>query len=422
MNNGWNVLPLSQCLSKVIDYRGKTPKKLGSNWVESGYKAISANNVKFNGLDKLESINFADQELYNKWMKEEVKQGDLLLTSEAPSGQIMLWDTDEKIVLSQRVFALRVNELIYNKYLKYYIQSSNGQKEILRNNSGSTVAGISAKTFSNILVRYPKKQTQHLIGDLLYALDKKIELNSQINIELESMAKTLYDYWFVQFDFPDKNGKPYKSSGGKMVYNSVLKSEIPEDWDSANISKIAILFGGGTPKKSNKEYWNGNIPFFTPTDCNSSVYTFETAENITEQGLNNSSTKLFSKNTLFITARGSVGRLALNGTPMAMNQSCYALQAKEGISYTYLFFLTKLLIHHLEVKASGSVFNSIVSNDIYNTYLAIPNSCELITEYAIIAEPLFKKIEINIEEIRKLSMLRDFLIPMLMNGQVTIKE
>ena len=200
---------LSNCLDKIIDYRGKTPKKLGGDWTSSGYRAISADNVKFDGLYKLDNIRCVNESLYKKWMKIEVEKGDVLLTSEAPAGQALLWDSDEKIVLSQRLYGLRVNQKIYNKYLKYYLQSKTGQKEIANKTSGSTVFGISAKMFDLIKIHFPDIPTQILIGDLLYTLDAKIELNNRINAQLEAMAKTLYDYWFVQFDFPDKNGKPW---------------------------------------------------------------------------------------------------------------------------------------------------------------------------------------------------------------------
>ncbi|MEQ6474696.1 restriction endonuclease subunit S [Comamonas sp. wu1-DMT] len=228
---------------------------------------MSANNVKFSGLDKLESINYADEDLYRKWMKEEVKKGDLLLTSEAPSGQVMLWDSDEKIVLSQRLYALRTNSTIDSVFLKYYLQSPFGQKEIFRNNSGSTVAGISAKTFSNILVRHPEMTAQKKIGCLLYSIDKKIDCNNRINAELEAMAKTLYDYWFVQFNFPDTNGKPYKFSGGKMVYNATLKREIPEGWRDSSVLGVADLLGGGTPTKKKPEFWGGGHSVFYTHRC-----------------------------------------------------------------------------------------------------------------------------------------------------------
>lgn len=417
--NNWLQTPLSECLSKVIDYRGRTPKKLGMEWSKSGYRALSANNVKFSGIDKLDSINYADEELYKKWMKDEVCKGDLLLTSEAPSGQVMLWDSDEKIVLSQRLYSLRVNAKFNPKFLKYYLQSPIGQKEIYRNNSGSTVAGISAKTFSNILVSHPADvDEQERIGHILYLVDKKIDCNNRINAGLESISKMLYDYWFVQFDFPDASGRPYKSSGGRMLYNAVLKREIPEHWRSSNILAIAEVLGGGTPTKKKPDFWGGAIPFFTPTDAGGSIFKFSTSDYITDAGLKGSSTKLFDKHTVFITARGSVGKLVLAGVQMAMNQSCYALRTKPNVGHVFLFFIAKELIHHLQIKSSGSVFDSIVSNDIELTQLAIP-PVDLIQQFSAITKPMFEKISNNTKENEQLADLRDWLLPMLMNGQVT---
>jgi len=169
------------------------------------------------------------------------------------------------------------------------------------------------------------------------------------------------------------------------------------------------------------EYWHGDIPFFTPTDADGSIYKFTTTDYITEEGLKGSSTKLLGKNTVFITARGSVGKLVLAGVDMAMNQSCYALRAKPGISHTYLFFLAKELIHHLQVKSSGSVFDSIVSNDIELTSLAIPDK-DIVEKLAAAIEPAFEKIANNTKENQHLTQLRDWLLPLLMNGQVTVSS
>jgi type I restriction enzyme S subunit len=149
---------------------------------------------------------------------------------------------------------------------------------------------------------------------------------------------------------------------------------------------------------------------FTPTDADGTIFKFSTADNITEEGLKGSSTKRFGKHTVFITARGSVGRLVLAGVEMAMNQSCYALRAKPGTSHVFLFFLTKELIHHLQVKSSGSVFDSIVSNDIELTNLAIPKG-EVIEKFSAVVEPAFEKIANNTKENQQLAQLRDWLLP-----------
>lgn len=252
---------LKECLSLIIDNRGKTPPKIDFG---AGYKIISANHVKFDGLVRLDSIDLGSEDTYSKWMVEELKKGDILLTSEAPAGQAMLWDSDEKVIVAQRLFALRVAPLVANnKFIKYYLQSYLGQKEISRNTSGSTVFGISARMFDQINVHLPECiLKQSCIGNLLYLLDKKIELNNRINAELEAMAKTLYDYWFVQFDFPDANGKPYKTAGGKMVYNETLKREIPEGWD---ISTLAHWINSDKTGDWGKEVSEGN--YTLQVDC-----------------------------------------------------------------------------------------------------------------------------------------------------------
>ena len=301
------------------------------------------------------------------------------------------------------------------KYLYYKLNLINFRNYV----TGSAQPKLTKDNLNSIVVYVHNQDEQKKIAEVLSAIDAKIELNNRINAELEAMAKTLYDYWFVQFDFPNANGKPYKTSGGKMIYNTTLKREIPEGWCGTNILAVAELLGGGTPTKKKPEYWQGYIPFFTPTDADGVIFKFSTQDYITDEGLKNSSTKLFDKNTVFITARGSVGKLILSGINMAMNQSCYALKAKPDISYAYLFFLSKELIHHLEVKSSGSVFNSIVSNDIEYTNLAIPNT-EVINKYAQIAEPNLENISNNIKENEELSRLRDWLLPMLMNGQISV--
>ncbi|CAK2806686.1 type I restriction enzyme, S subunit [Vibrio crassostreae] len=319
----------------------------------------------------------------------------------------------------QRTYILTAKEGFNIDYIYYALKLE--LKRLREKSQGSQTKFLTMPILTGIHLSDVTGDEQTEIASVLSTIDKKIELNNRINAELEAMAKTLYDYWFVQFDFPDANGKPYKASSGKMVYNDTLKREIPEGWSASNILSVANLLGGGTPSKSKEEYWNGHIPFFTPSDSDNNVFSIETESYITDLGLEKSSTRLFEKNTVFITARGSVGRLALNSVPMAMNQSCYALKPKNGISFSFLFYLTKELIHHLEVKASGSVFNSIVSNDIEFTNLALPDDKTIIERFAEMAEPIFKHIEIATLENKQLSSQRDWLLLMLMNGQVTVK-
>ena len=233
------------------------------------------------------------------------------------------------------------------------------------------------------------------------------------------MAKQLYDYWFVQFDFPNEDGKPYKSSGGAMMWNEKLKREIPEGWYADNICKIANILSGGTPSKAVDDYWNnGTIPFFGPTDYNGNVFQIKTADHITQKGLEHCASSLFEEGIIIITARGSIGKLVIVGTPMAMNQSCYALQSKNG-EFEYLYFLTTQLIDCLKAKGSGSVFKSIIASDIEHSILCVATE-NIVSDFCKKVKPLFEKLKTNTIEIAELTKQRDELLPLLMNGQASI--
>ena len=331
-------------------------------------------------------------------------------------------DDFENVVLGYHCALIIPNSAIVDgKYLNAFMHTRYIQKYFENNASGSGQRyTLSNDTIGNIPVLLPSIEEQHIIGNVLADIDRKIELNKQINDNLEAMAKQLYDYWFVQFDFPNEEGKPYKSSGGAMVWNEKLKREIPEGWYAENICKIANILSGGTPSKAVDEYWNnGTIPFFGPTDCNGSVFQIKTADHITQKGLEHCASSLFEEGIVIITARGSIGKLVIVGTPMAMNQSCYALQSKEG-EYEYLYFLTTQLIDCLKAKGSGSVFKSIIASDIEHSTLCVATE-NVVSEFCKKVKPLFEKLKANTIEIAELTKQRDELLPLLMNGQATVK-
>ncbi len=417
MKDRFNKDILSSFFLEVLDYRGKTPKKLGSDWKQSGYRAISANNVKTNGLQKMDSIRYVDKETYKKWMKLEIEKGDLLLTSEAPAGEVMIWDSEEKIVLSQRLFGLRVNDRIYNKYLKYYLQSDLGQKEILKNTSGSTVFGISAKMFNLINVYYPNKTEQILIGDLLSDLDAKIEVNNKINQELEAMAKTIYDYWFVQFDFPDTNGKTYKSSGGKMEFNKELKREIPEDWEVKRVGKALNTDLGGTPSTKVKEYWNGNFPWLNSGEI-ANFPIIDSEEKVTESGISNSATTLMPKGTCVLSITRHL-RPSILGVDSCANQSVVGLFESENLKASYIYPYLVNEIPRLMSLRTGAQQPHINKRIVDESLIIVPAN-DILEEYYLKVDSMYKKINNNAFQIKKLAELRDWLLPMLMNGQVKL--
>ena len=325
-----------------------------------------------------------------------------------------------KYIQSQDVALVRCKEGLLDPNFCYYLISSSIVRQQLSAAAQQTkIRHTSPEKIKDCTVWVPDFEVQKNIGRILTDIDNKIAINRRINDNLEAMAKQLYDYWFVQFDFPNKEGKPYKSSGGAMVWNEKLKREIPEGWYAENICKIANILSGGTPSKAVDEYWNnGTIPFFGPTDCNGSVFQIKTADHITQKGLEHCASSLFEEGIVIITARGSIGKLIIVGTPMAMNQSCYALQSKEG-EYEYLYFLTTQLIDCLKAKGSGSVFKSIIASDIEHSTLCVATE-NVVSDFCKKVKPLFEKLKANTIEIAELTKQRDELLPLLMNGQATV--
>ena len=414
MTNIVTITANNYCHS-VFDGTHATPKPC-----PNGYRLITSKNITGDGINISDAYFISEQDYFEINKRSKVYQWDILFSMIGTVGNLYLEENSDIDYAIKNIGVFSCRDEFKAKWLFYYLQSPMARNHIKRFLNGAVQKFLSLKQLRDFPI-LPFEKDKISIVEILSALDKKIALNKQINARLEEMAKTLYDYWFVQFDFPDANGKPYKSSGGDMVFDETLKREIPKGWKSRNILNIANLLGGGTPSKSSPEYWNGNIPFFTPTDCDNSIFILDTADKITDAGLCNSSTRLFKKHSIFMTARGSVGRSSINAVPMTMNQSCYAFQAKENVSYTFLFFLIRELIMILEVKATGSVFNSIVSSDIETTDLVIPDE-DLIMKFGSFCEPLFNQIETNLKQNHHLTQLRDFLLPMLMNGQVSVAE
>ena len=360
--------------------------------------------------------------------KFQLKKGQVALTKDSETrddigiSTYIANDFDDVILGYHCALITPNRDVLDGSYLNALLHTEYAKKYFAFNASGSGQRyALSVEALNSFPVpRIPLREQQR-IGEIFSALDKKIELNRRINQNLEAMAKQLYDYWFVQFDFPDENGRPYKSSGGKMVWNEKLKREIPENWHSDNICLIADILSGGTPSKQINEYWNcGHIPFFGPTDYNGSMFQLQTADKITESGLQHCSSFLFEENTIIITARGSIGKLVIVGTPMAMNQSCYALNSKNE-EYEYLYFLTIQLIESLKAKGSGSVFKSIIVSDIENTMLCVANK-GIISLFCDKVSPIMKQIKKNTQEMIHLTKQRDELLPLLMNGQVSVNS
>ena len=303
----------------------------------------------------------------------------------------------------------------------FYLYSYLSQLDLSNLDSGSTLPSMTKSAYESIVVKLPDLNIQKAVANILFNLRKKLEINNQINQELEAMAKTLYDYWFVQFDFPDQNGKPYKSSGGKMVYNPELKREIPEGWGVAKVEDIAQTGSGGTPKSTNVSYYsNGEIPWINSGELEQTVIT-STSNFITEEGLNNSSAKLFPSGTILVAMYGATaGKVSFLTFEASTNQAICAIMLTDIRMRYYLKNVIEDLYQYLVKLSTGSARDNLSQDMIKNIKVVIPSN-DILDRFYDFSNNIIKEITKKQQENEQLTQLRDWLLPMLMNGQVKVE-
>ena len=318
---------------------------------------------------------------------------------------------DDALLHNQRLGLITdVNdELIEGNFLYWIFQSHNYRSQVRGSASGATVRHTSPERIYDCVVEIPKdKNLQVKIASILSAFDNLIENNTKRIKLLEKTAQLIYKEWFVNFRFPGHADINMTESGTEF-------GSIPVRWSAPVFTEKVDVMSGGTPQTSVPEYWDGQIPFFTPKDVDSAFYTLQTEKKITQLGLAKCNSKLYSKNTIFITARGTVGKCALAPFEMAMNQSCYALSAtKSGISNLYLYLFVLGLVEGLKKQAIGGVFDTITVATFEQLRLLLPDE-EILTKFEATIQPVFDEILILQTFSIYLEQTRDFLLPHLIN-------
>jgi len=391
--------------------------------------------------------------------KKQLRPGDVLIetaggTKDQPTGRTVYLNdalfqlTDKPLLCASFARFLRVREgAIDPKYLFWKLQDEYLRGELLPYHVQHTgVARFQYTQFAatHRLVAPDAADEQNAIASVLSALDDKIQLNRRMNETLDAMAQAIFKDWFVDFG-PVKRMLAGVSSGGRsdavailggliadpveaariatLFPNAIGGDGLPEGWENSPFSRQIEIVGGGTPKTSLPEYWDGDIPWFSVTDTpnGSDTFVFETEKTITEQGLANSSAKLVEAGTTIITARGTVGNLALAGRDMTFNQSCYALRARDGESPYYVYLSTKQIIQRLQSMAHGSVFSTITRHTFENVEAPLPPR-PIRDAFEGLAAALFDRIKASVQENRTLAETRDYLLPKLMSGAVRVRD
>lgn len=396
MTSEWNHFALGEITELVIDYRGKTPKKLGGDWCKQGYRALSAKNIKTGRIVQAETIRYIDESLYRKWMKDEVQRGDILITSEAPFGQIFFWDSDEKIVLSQRLFCVRIKPEYDARFIYYYMTTPEFQSELDGRATGTTVIGLRQPELMKCVIRCPEIQEQKVIAAILSSIDAKIIANEKVNDNLEQQAQSYFQELFVD------NANP--------------------EWTTGTISDLGAVVGGSTPSKAKPEYYTeSGIAWITPKDLsiNKSKFVSHGENDITELGLKNSSAAIMPEGTVLFSSRAPIGYIAIAAGEVTTNQGFKSVVPKPEIGTPFVYFFLKNTLPVIEGMASGSTFKEVSGSTMKNVPAVIPDA-ETLAKFSDFCAPIFAQQRILEEQNQSLATLRDNLLPKLMSGEIDV--
>lgn len=403
-------LPIGE-ICYVYDGPHATPIKTKSGPIYLGIDAVT-DGGRLNPAE----FSYLSESDYKIWTKRVTPQcDDIVFSYEATLGRYAMIPEGFYGCLGRRLAIVRAKDSRVNpRWLYYYFLSPEWSAFIANHTvKGSTVNRISVEDYPNYPIPLPERKTQDAVVEVLSTIDQKIDNNTNLCVKLESMAKTLYDYWFTQFDFPDENGKPYCSSGGEMVWNDQLKRKIPKGWSAGQLSDIANITMGQSPSGDTyNENGSGTIFYQGCTDFGTRfpvprVYT-------------SAPTRFAKAGDILMSVRAPVGTLNIAMEDCCIGRGLAALNSKFGSQLHLLYTLSGFKQLFDVMDGNGTTFGSITKDTLFEMKVVIPRR-DQIKSFEEMVQPIEQKIRVAEQENRELTKLRDWLLPVLMNGQATVK-
>ena len=376
----WNRVPLIDYIELI---GGGTPKTTVPEYWNGNIPWLSVKDFNNDKRYVYSTEKHISQSGFENSPTKMLHKDDIIISARGTVGEIAMIPFD--MAFNQSCYGIRASRGIDQPFLYYLLKNCISQ--LKRMTHGSVFDTITRDTFANIEVDIPDAETQKRISSVLADIDNKIEVNDAINDNLQQQATALFS-------------SLYDRSNTEVRFTDLIQ-----------------ILGGGTPKTGENTYWNGNIAFFTPKDVGT-PYTLITEKTISKEGLSHCNSRLYPVNTVFVTARGTVGKVGMSGVPMAMNQSCYALVGKET-HQLLVYFYTLKAVDRLKHKASGAVFDAITTRD-FESEQIMKLSDDDATAFLRVAEPMFQEVLNNNIENLRLSTLRDSLLPKLMSGEIDV--
>ena len=367
-----------------------------------------------------------NKETFDKINKRtKLEKGDVLISTVGTLGKTCIVEEKINYTLQRSVGIIKPNlDVLKSKYLMYLLMTDFYQNLLINNSKGAVQKCIFIDDLKQLPIQIPSLPTQQKIAAVLSSLDDKIALNKKINAKLEAMAKRLYDYWFVQFDFPNGEGKPYKISGGKMVWNEVLKREIPEGWEVKRLGEVVELLKDGTHNPPSRV--ENGIALLTGTMFGENFLDYTKATYIAKEDYFIIHSKYEPlENDIIITKIGTLGNINIlrdTDIPIAIHCNSALLRFQNTFGFYYPFFFCKSALFQLRLKSvKGQSIQEFASLDKIASILCEIPKYEILISFNKTVKPIMKQMIRISKEIQKLTDLRDRLLPLLMNGQVEVE-
>jgi type I restriction enzyme, S subunit len=372
-------------------------------------------------------LKFISESFHHELKKSALRPGDVVIVRTGKPGTAAVIPDHLPISNCSDLVIVRPSAKLSARFLAYFVNGA-AQGQVHSNTVGAVQQHFNVGAARRLELPALSRPEQDAIASVLGALDDRIELNRRMNETLEAMARAIFRDWFV--DFGPTRAKatgqpPYLAEDLWSLFPNTLNPQtgLPEGWVERPLAEFFEIIGGGTPKTKEPSFWGGDIPWFSVTDTptGSDTYLIDTEKRITQAGVDNSSARIVEAGVTIISARGTVGNLAMAGVPTTFNQSCYGLRGVNGFGSAFVFLAAKRMVSQLRAMAHGSVFSTITRRTFENLALA---DCGMkkAREFEGNVAPLFDRIKANVFHSCALAETRDYLLPKLMCGTVRVTE
>ena len=396
----WVKKPLGDvaemCLGKMLDEQKNKGEML---------PYLANINVRWGSFDceNLREMRFA----HNEMDRYGLKLGDIVMCEGGEPGRCAIWrDSIPGMMIQKALHRIRPKSEIDYRFLFYFFLQTGYAGGFAPLFTGATIKHLPKQSLEKLEIEYPPLDQQSRIADILSSYDDLIENNRRRMALLEESARLLYREWFVRLRFPG------------YEHTSVVDG-VPQGWERRTAFDSMQVLSGGTPKTTVPGYWDGDTPFFTPKDATDSIWVSACERSVTELGIKNCNSKLYPRETVFITARGTVGKLNMAQVPMAMSQSCYALVGKDHLSQRFVYSAMEAGVDALRQQAVGAVFDAIVVDTFKRIRLMVPPA-PMLRLFDEAVTPVFDQVKNLASQNQKLRTARDLLLPRLMSGELAV--